>query len=135
MLKTKCHLNQCRLISMQTPRTTTAFAQQPLPVALLLHCRRPYCATMVTLRLPHCAHIRTPRDGNCFEHAQSVHHCSAFFVNPQHLLAMPLRCYGDACDCTVHTSAFYIFLGRGGITVRMLLCCDRGFRYKEMKIY
>ena len=42
---------------LQTQRTTTAFAQRPLcaPTELLLHCRRPYCAAMVTLRRPLCA--------------------------------------------------------------------------------
>ena len=99
---------------MQTPRTTAAFAQRPLyvPAELLLRCRRPFCAAMVTLRRPHCALIRTPCDGVCFEHAQSACRHSAFYAIPQRLLGMPLRCCGDACDRTVSTSAFCMFLGR-----------------------
>ena len=51
------HLQERRAVSVQTPRTTTAFAQRPLcaPTELLLRCRRPYCAAMVTLRRPLCA--------------------------------------------------------------------------------
>ena len=50
------HLQECCAVSVQTPWTTTAFAQRPLcaPRELLLHCRRPYCMTMVTLRRPLC---------------------------------------------------------------------------------
>ena len=33
------------------------------PVELLLHCRRPYWAAMVTLRRIHCSLIRMPSDG------------------------------------------------------------------------
>ena len=42
--------------------------------------------------------------------------------------SMPLRCCGDACDCTVRTSAFcnlFFFLGGGGGAVRTLLWYDR----------
>ena len=53
---------------------------------------------------------------------------SAFDANPKRLLAMPLRCCRDACDHTVRTSAFCIFLGRRGIAVRALLWCYRGFK-------
>ena len=113
---------------MQTPQTTKAFAQRPLcaPAELLLHCKRPYCAAMVTLRRIHCALIRTLCDGVCFEHPQSARRLSAFYAIPQRLLPMPLRLYGDACDRTARTSAFCIFLGRRGIAVRTLLWCDRG---------
>ena len=50
-------LQECCAFSVQMPWTTTAFAQRPLcvPTELLLHCRRPYCAAMVTLRCPLCA--------------------------------------------------------------------------------
>ena len=65
--------------------------------------------------------------GVCFGHAQSVHRRSVFYAIPQRPLALPLCCYRDACECTAHTSAFCIFLGRLGIEVRMLLWCDRGF--------
>ena len=94
------------------------------PMELLLHCRRPYCAAMVTLWRPHCALIRTPSDGVCFEHAQNAHCRLAFYAIPQHLLAVPLHCCGDACDRTVCTSAFCIFLD----AMRMLLWCYRGSR-------
>ena len=86
---------------------------------------------MVALRRLHCALIRMPSGGVCFENVQSVRHPSAFFAIPQCLLAMPLCCYGDACDRTARTSAFYIFLTRSGIAVRMLLWCDRGFSLDE----
>ena len=71
--KNSWHLKECHTISMQRPRTTTAFTQLPLcaPVELLLHCRRLYCAALVTLRWPHCAPIRKPSHSNCFEHAQT----------------------------------------------------------------
>ena len=110
------------------PWTTTVFAQRPLcvPVQLLLRCRRPYCSAMVTLLRPHCALIRTPNDGVCFEHAQKKRCCYAFYAIPHHLLAVPLRCCGYACDCTGHTSAFRIFLGRHGIAMTTLLWGDRG---------
>ena len=96
-----------RTISVQMPWTTTAYAQQPLCALaeLLLPCRRPYCAAMVTLRRPHRALIRTPSDGVCFKHAQSAGRRSAFNVIPC-LLAMALLCCGDACDRTVRTSVF-----------------------------
>ena len=55
---------------------------------------------MVTLRRPHCALIRTPSDVVCFEHVQIARRRSAFYAIPQRLLAMPLRCCGDACDRT-----------------------------------
>ena len=56
-LRTQWHLQERRAVSVQTPRSTTAFAQRPLcaPTELLLRCRRPYCAAMVTLRRPLCA--------------------------------------------------------------------------------
>ena len=100
-----------RIISVQTPQTTTAFAQRPLcaPAELLLHCRRPYCAAMMTLRRILCALIRTPSNGVCLEHPQSTCRLPAFYAIPQRLLPMPLRCCGDACDRTVRTSALCIF--------------------------
>ena len=51
---------------------------------------------MVTFRAPHCALMRTKSDGVCFEHAQSARRRSAHYAIPQRLLAMPLRCCGDA---------------------------------------
>ena len=56
-LRTQWHLQERRAVSVQTPRTTTAFAQRPLcaRAELLSRCRRPYCAAMVTLRRPRCA--------------------------------------------------------------------------------
>ena len=56
-LRTQWHLQERRTVSLQTPRTTTAFAQRPLcvPTELLLRRRRPYCVAMVTLRCPLCA--------------------------------------------------------------------------------
>ena len=70
-----------------------AFAQRRLcaPAKLLLYCRRPYCAAMMTLRGPHCALIITLKDGVCFEHAQSARRPSAFYAIPQRLLATPLQ--------------------------------------------
>ena len=53
-LSRRCrHFQERRAVSVQTPRTTTAFAQRPLcaPTELLLRCRRPYCAAMVTLQM------------------------------------------------------------------------------------
>ena len=52
VLNTQWHLKEHHTISVQTPRTTTAFAQQPLcalcpPAELLFHCRRLYCAAML----------------------------------------------------------------------------------------
>ena len=44
---------------------------------------------------------------------------------------MPLHCRGNACDRTVRTSLFCIFLGRRGIAVRTLLWCDRAFITKS----
>ena len=97
-----------------------AFAHRPLcaPTELLLHCRRPYCTTMVTLRRPRCALIRALSDGVCFEHAHSARRRLAFYAITQRLLATSLRCCGDARDRTVRTSTFCIFLGRRGIAVR-----------------
>ena len=116
---------------MQSPQTTTAFAQRPLwvpkePAELFLHFRRPYCRAIETLQLPHCTLIRMQSNGICFEHAQSAHHHSEFYVMPKRLLAMPLHCCSDVCYRTTCTSAFCIFLGRCGIAMRMLLWCDRG---------
>ena len=56
-LRKQWHLQERRAVSMQTPRTTTAFSQWPLcaPTELLLRCRRPYCAALVTLQRPLCA--------------------------------------------------------------------------------
>ena len=52
VLKTQWHLKERRTISVQTQKTTAAFAQRPLcaPAELLLRCRRPYCADMTTPR-------------------------------------------------------------------------------------
>ena len=125
VLKTQWHLNERRSISMQKPRTTMAFAQQPLcmpaePVELLLHCRRPYCAAMKTFKRPHWALFRTPSDSVCFQHAQSACHHSSFY-------GVPLHWSGGACNCTARTWAFCIFIGRRGITLRTLIWFDRGF--------
>ena len=126
-LKTQWYIKERITISLQTPWTTTGFAQWPLctSVELLLRCRRPYCVSMRTLRWHHCTLIRTQSQGICFEHAQRAHHRSAFYAIPQHLLGKPLHCCGDACYCTAGTSVFCIFLGGHGITVRKLLWCDR----------
>ena len=74
VLKTQWHSKGRRTNSVQKQRTAIAFVQQHLyaPAELLLRYRRPYCVTMVTLRRPHYALIRTPSDGVCFEHAQSA---------------------------------------------------------------
>ena len=57
-----CHMDTkqspCKVTNDQC--VCTAFAQRPLctlcaPAELLLRCRRPYCAAMVTLRRPLCA--------------------------------------------------------------------------------
>ena len=110
------------------PRITTGFVQQPLctPAEVLLPCRRPYCAAMATIRRPHCTLLERHCHGVCFEHAQIMHRQSAFYVIPQHPLAMPLTCCRDACDGTALTSEICIFLGHYGMAVRMLLWCDRG---------
>ena len=114
-------------ISVQTPPTTTAFAQRPLcSPAELWYCRTPYSAcnygdlTATQLR-------SYPNDG-VFVHAQSARRRSAFYATPMRLVAMSLRCCGDACDRTACTSAFCIFLGRRGIAVRTRPWCDRGFK-------
>ena len=69
VLKTQRHLKERHAVSMQTPRTTTAFAQRPLcaPMELLLRCRRPYCVAMVTSRRPLCALLgrRANAEGRC----------------------------------------------------------------------
>ena len=39
---------------------------------------------------------------------------------------VPLCCFWDACDFTVPTLVFFIFLWRCGIAVRTLLSCNRG---------
>ena len=79
---------------------------------LLLRCRRPYCAAMVTLRRPYCALLgrrATPSDGVCFEYTQSAHRRSTFYATPPCPMAMPLRCCGDACVRTARISAFCNF--------------------------
>ena len=48
---------------------------------------------------------------------------------PQGLLAMPLHCCGDTCDCTTHTLVFCIF--HSGMALIMLFWCERGFRTKQ----
>ena len=53
--------------------------------------------------------LESPSQGVCFENTQSEYHRSAFYVTSQCLLAMPLRCCGDACHHTVRTLAFRIF--------------------------
>ena len=121
VLKMQWHPKEHHTISVQTPWMTAVFAQWPLcmPAELLLCCRRPYCAAMVTLWRPHSTLIRMMSDGVCFEHAQSACCRSEFYEIP--------RCCGDAWDRTACTSAFCIFLGRRGIALRMLLWFDRGF--------
>ena len=85
----------------------------------LVHARGAHCLvgdlTAPLWRL-HCALIRTPSHGICFEHAQNVHCRSAFYAIPQRLLAMPLLCC-VICNLTAHTKAFCIFRGRCGIVV------------------
>ena len=53
---------------------------------------------------------------------------SAFYEISKRLLAIPLRCCSDACDCHARTLAFCIFLGRRGIAVSTLLWCDMGLK-------
>ena len=87
---------------------------------------------------PHCALFECcgkASHGVCFEHAQSSGRRSAFYVIPQRLLAIPLRCCGDACDRTAGISAFYIFLGRREVAVRTLLWCERGFTPFGIRCY
>ena len=84
---------------------------------------------MVTLRRPHCALIRKPSDGICFEHAQSARCRLTFYAIPQRLLTMPLPYCGNACDRTASTLGFCIFLGHRGIAVRVPLWCDRGLGF------
>ena len=57
VLETQWHLEERCTISVQTPGTTTAFAQRSLcaPAELLLRCRRSYCAALATKQRPHCA--------------------------------------------------------------------------------
>ena len=73
---------------------------QAAPAELLLHCSRPYCAAMVTLRWPHCPFIRMPSNCICFGHAQSVQHRLAFYAIPQRLLAMLLLLWCLRSYCT-----------------------------------
>ena len=103
VLKMQWHQKECHTISVQMPQTTTAFAQ------VLMRCRRPYCVAMVTLWRPHCSLIRAQSDRVCFEQAQIAGRRSEFYGIPQTLLAMQLRCWGNACDRTAVTSAFCIF--------------------------
>ena len=71
--------SNCRINAKQSPCKVTndqcvctAFAQRPLcalcaPAELLLRCRRPYCAAMVTLRCPLCTLLerRANADRRC----------------------------------------------------------------------
>ena len=101
------------------------------PTELPLRCKKPYCAVMATLRRPHRALLRTPwhRQATVFvlsilKVRASMRHHGVL------LLAMPLRCCGDACDRTARTSAFCIFLDAVASPIyykRTLLWCDRGF--------
>jgi hypothetical protein len=50
-----------------------------------VRCRRCYWVVTASFLRSHCALIRTPSDGLCFEHAQHACRWSAFY-------AMPLRC-------------------------------------------
>lgn len=103
-------------ISMVTPPITTAFPSRPLHMSaeLLLHRRRPYCAAMVTLWRSHCALIK-----HKWRHLFCAYSkCLTSFAIPRHLLVMPLRHCGTACDSIIHTSAFCIFLGCHWIAVR-----------------
>ena len=120
--------SSCKLTNDQC--VCTVFAQRPLctqcaPAELLLRCRRPYCAAMVTLRCPLCALLG--RRATVFVLSMLKVRTVAIYAIPPRPMAMPLRCYGDACVRTARTSAFFIFLGRCGITVRTLPWCDRGF--------
>ena len=84
------HVEDISKNNVQSPckrqRWQQQFAQPPLcaPTEFLLRCRRPYCPAMATIRPHHCALLEL-----CFEHAQSVHHLSAFYAITQRLLAMP----------------------------------------------
>ena len=82
------------------------------PTELLLECR--VAAFVLTMR--------------------TMHRLLVFYVTPQCLLAMPLRCCGDACDHTAGTLVFCIILGRYGMAMRPLLWCDRGLRTREQHI-
>ena len=142
VLKTRCHLKECRTGSVQTSQTTTEFIQRPLcaPAEFLLRCRRPYSLlrgygdhTATTLRS-----IRRPSKRRTtafvFEHAQSARCRLTFYAIPQRVLAMPLCCCGAASDSTARTTAFYIFLRRRGIAVRTLLGVTNKARSVRKKV-
>ena len=132
VLKTHWHLQECRAVSMQTPRTNTVFAQRPLcaPTELLLCCRSPYCAAMVTLRRPLCALLgrRANAEWRCLFWVLKVRTVTQRSM-PPHCVQWRCHCV-DACVHTARTSAFCNFLGHHGITVRMPPWCDRGFMIK-----
>ena len=133
VLRTQWHLQECRAVSVQIPRTTTAFAQRPLcaPTELLLRWRRPYCAAMVTLRRPLCALLgrRANAEWRCLFWVCSK--CAPWLgvLCDTTVSNGPLRSCGDARVCTARTSAFCNFLGHRGITVRTPPWCDRGFTF------
>ena len=75
---------------------------------LLLLCRRPYWAAMVTLWRPLCALLgrrAPPSNGVCFEYTQSM--CLRSMRS--HRVQWQCHCVAD-CVCTARTSAFCIFL-------------------------
>ena len=114
-----CHCVEDTMTSPRTPCSLCANTTDDHSVCtttlvcameLLLHCSRPYCAAMVTLRRPLCALLGTPSNDVCFEYAKSAHRCSAFYWTPLCPLGMPLCSCGDACVHTARTS-------HSGITV------------------
>ena len=127
------HAN-CRMNAKQSPCKVTndlcvctAFAQRPLcalcaPAELLLRCRRPYCAAMVTLRCPLCP---SERRATVFVLSMLKVRTVARRSMRSHRVQWRCCC-GDACVRTARASAFCIFLGRRGITVRTPPWCDRG---------
>ena len=131
-LRTQWHLQERRAVSVQKPRTTTAFAQRPLcaPTELLLRCRRPYCAAMVTLRRPLCALLgrRANAEWQCLFWVCSK--CAASLG----VLCDPSVSNGDATvllrwrlrSYCAHLGVLQ-FLGHYGITVRTPPWCDKGF--------
>ena len=92
-----------------------AVTSQRTPYNLCKCHRRPRC-----LHNDPCVHLRS---SYCVVGDLTA---STHSVYSQRLLAMPLRCCGNACYHTARTPAFCIFLRRRGIIVRMLLWCDRG---------
>ena len=128
------HLQEGRAVSVQTPRTTTAFAQQPLcaPTELLLRCRRPYLAANVTLRRPLCALLGRRANAEwrclfwvCSKCAPSLGVLCDPTVSNGDDTALLRWCLRSYC---AHLGVLQ-FLGHRGIIVRTPPWCDRGFTY------